>query len=858
MATDINANLSALSGLTDRQKSLMESANGQIDALHGAVAKTISLEDDKQNAIRSGNANLLKTTKDQIAIQEKVISSHSDLLDMVMDSTELRKEESNQIYALGKETTMFGKATRALDDKFNTLKDSSGLLGDFFANLSDESRKMALSFSASGGLLGGVAHKYASSLLEASTFLPEAIQGAGLIESSTYMGTMMVKTGLGLEDLTSQMKENRVAWSTNGEQIANFINDNEALRMKLGETREGFAGAAARASNFLLAGGTEQKNLSKETGKYLLNLNKLSIQSGRQASEIEDARRQAQSQAGSFLAELSGASRQSFQKMFSDLSDSAQKQNPIASMGSDIFAEGDEASRLAAIAEREAATRRIAMRAGVEKEEVDRLIRTQQLAAKGDAAAAASLSGLTESIGQQILAHTAAGGQLLQKGVGAIDEYEKQIAQNAINAEAIANESGATQKQLNKAAETAAKQLEDGVKTPMQDMLTTFSKWSNNFGVVGGDAIQTLAGLGALVPGLSALPGGIASMGGAMFSFAKGSGKFGIKSIGKMLTLGMGPIGLAITTLGIILPLVVTHWDDIVAAFSDIPGTFEKIKTMFTDMFPDASAFLKEWIITPVSNFLSGVFGGENAATGNFLHDWVVTPLTNYFKLMFGIWAGAGTFMADHVISPLTNWVTGLFGFETDYDVGAIFKEQIIDRISNFFGALGDFMAKVTSLSGLKSMLPASIAAFLPDDEPVATKTSKNAPTSTAQRKQNLAGMKAKRAELAARGVDTSGLDANIASATIEDPKINNNLASKTKNLENDIQTSNKREVELKEKASSDSATMVDKKELQDLKMDRTIQKAILEQLKAIASASKTSVVLQDSMNSKATAAAAR
>lgn len=814
-STEIATFSDALDGISERMRAAVDSVSAQTAEIKNATTATQRLETLRNDAIKAENFQRALSISAMIEEYESVITANADLAAMMQQSaamqerdakaqsdaikkadeehqkrqqeiadnaeaisvqamqdasdlSDAKREESYQVFALGNDQAILGKATRLLDDKFNTLKDSSGLLGDMFEGMSDSGRKMALSFSVSAGMLGTVAHKYASSLLESATFLPDAIRGAGLVESSVFMGTMMAKTGLGLDELSGQMKNNRVAWQSNGEQIANFISDNEGLRLKLGETREGFVEMAARATNFLSNRGVEQKDLAAETEKYLINLEQLAVQSGRQASEVEAARRDAKKDKGAFLLQFGGAARTAMNDMVSTLTDQIGNKNGIAEEFSRVLGESNVQDRLKGLNDSMQAMRNLGLRAGVSSEKLNELFNAQQQVVLGNADFADDATRLSDEVNRSIVTFGKTNA-LVDKNLGrAFNDAESRIL--ATTMEAITgDDKGAVQSELDKAAISTAKTLEKSFVTPGGDILTTLSRFSGMLGAVGGDITTTLLGFGSALPGFIEVGKQIPAMGGAMKRFALGVDKSGKKSGGAITKfLGfLGPIGMAIGAIAIIAPLIVQHWDTIVEYLKSAGEIFGKVFDVvvdtFKDMFPNASAFLSEWIVTPVKGFFGEIFGGEKS--GNFFQDWIVTPLTRVFDSAFGgvtvdslfqdwivtpltnvfdhIFGGektgnffqdwimnpvinlfSGLFAAnqmatnligDYLISPLVNWLGSLFGFDLNFDLNAIIKEQIFDRFTSFIGTIGDFISGFASMDSLKKLLPSSIAQFLPD-----------------------------------------------------------------------------------------------------------------------------------------------
>jgi len=142
----VAAEIAAMQQLGKKQRDMGANAITQTDALRAAMMKSTTLEEKRNDLIKKGDLELAAKMRHRITQNQEILDSNSSLMDMILKETQIRddafdeaiqmdkdrtealKDQSKQLLVLGDEQTALGKITRSLDDKFNTLKDSSGLL----------------------------------------------------------------------------------------------------------------------------------------------------------------------------------------------------------------------------------------------------------------------------------------------------------------------------------------------------------------------------------------------------------------------------------------------------------------------------------------------------------------------------------------------------------------------------------------------------------------------------------------------------------------------------------------------------------------------------------------------------------
>jgi len=938
------------SKLTEKQEELIKDMSKQIDQVRHAMKTSADLEQQHNEAIRKGNLQEAQSLKFRAQNTKKIIKENSILAGLLEKENELREKAASEaqaeidaaekrakeradidrenaatLFAVGKEGTTLGDTMRSLDANFNIMADQTGLMGKIMAKLNNSNLKMAVSFGSSAALIGSVANKYANTLLESATYLPESIQKAGLGGATMQLGKMMATSGLQLEQLTSAMKENQVAWNDSGKEITEFVGSNEKLRKKLGMTREGFAEATARATNFLKSTGTQQKDLNKETRNYMINLNKVAVQTGRQASEIEENRREAAKDASSFLAEVGGPARKAFIGMFYKLADQAKKSNPIAEQIKKVFAEGDMSSRKIMAAQQQRSMRLLAKRAGVSDKIMDEFFKTQDQAINGNKDAAAKLAKMSKAIGGQINDFVVHGGKLRKKGEIAFDDTQKEMEKTAMQAGALTNSMGATQQQMNKAGNRAAKMMDDSIKTPLEDVTTAISRLRALLGAVGGDFATLAGGFLAGLPGILQVMKAFPKFGGLFGKFTKRFkkseklagenvtgmvGKFGKFGgfLGKFLKF-LGPLGLA---AGVVVPLIIDNWDTIskylgkfAPMFTGIydkivkvvnsifPGTTQWISSLFAGMTNswDSGTFFNDYVIAPVSNFFSGMM--KSVDGGTFFNDYIATPIANYITWMFKTYKKGFNLLDDYVITPVVGFFKKQFTEDNLKSAGQMLLHGVTDAFSVLLKILKSVLDPKGWIKIARSILPSAAANWIFGKEKKApAKAAVAKPVTTtadlksqymfgqAQYKKMMSDTKMPKAAIAAmaktlaaeqavlekRGVNmtvgnptaiqTSAGQATVGSTpTANTPSVLNNADAMKRltALQLDMSANQAKQADLQKKVNAGTATDVDKKSLQDVGADIHMQKAILEQLKELVAATKTSVKLQDSINTSNT-----
>jgi len=216
-----------------------------------------------------------------------------------------KKKNKAEIQDLGKRQTAAKKLGEKLEQAGRSSKFMTEAQDIFTARLSKDATISILKFAGGLGLAAAVTKKYVDGIVAINRALPNFNESFG--EALLNTGKAVFQTGLNMETLTSVMKNNTLAFRTFRTSLTGAVQDNEALRLSLGLSREEFTNLTARAaiqSGVSADAADAQEQLAKFSRRYIINLNELALQTGRQASEVEASRVSNSRSSAGFIATL--------------------------------------------------------------------------------------------------------------------------------------------------------------------------------------------------------------------------------------------------------------------------------------------------------------------------------------------------------------------------------------------------------------------------------------------------------------------------------------------------------------------------------------------------------------------------
>lgn len=537
----------------------------------------------------------------------------------------------------------------------------------------------------------------------------------------------MAGTGLTLEELSAVAKNNRVAWRDSSTEIIKFVGENDLMRLRMGKTREEFAEMTAVAMNQAKESGKTGPALVDETESYIRNLKILEIQTGRQASEIEQSRRDAKTQAGGFLLTLEGEARNTFKQLIDDVSDARQNNNPIAALVADVFKSADVGERIQEANKLIPTLLAAGTRAGIDASTLKEFQIVTVKAAEGDVDAAERLGQLTTTIGEQIRDSVASGKSFVSAAeASSLDPEILQKGFDALSGEIVRDEKGTIGVERREAADDFTAFTDKGAEGA-EDLFLAFSKLQGILRSVGGDVAGIVAALVGASVALRAAAGGISSpgIGGGPDGGPGGNQSRTSRVLGAVgrFAGNLGIIGALIGGMVLIVQAVSDNWEDISKFFEELwtdvsgwlSGPINTLTAAFSDKFPrvarmigdmvgtlgdvfsvigtrigqlidDPVGYLTENLLDPLFGFFDSLFSGEIGAAD--VMGFFMGALKDWYSTLFTIAEGAGTIFDEFVLEPLEKWLFDTFNI--DVDISNLFEDYIMRPIQSIFTWISD------------------------------------------------------------------------------------------------------------------------------------------------------------------------
>lgn len=144
------------------------------------------------------------------------------------------------------------------------------------------------------------------------------------------------------------------------------------------------------------------------------------------------------------------------------------------------------------------------------------------------------------------------------------------------------------------------------------------------------------------------------------------------------LYAAMGPIGLLLIALSIIIPIIITHWDEIKAAL-------ERVGQAIWNAIGPALTWLWENILKPLADFLAAYFKQkweEIQAVFNAVYQYGIKPL----------WEGLQWFW-NNVLVPLGQFLAAKFKADIEAWINAFIWAR--DMIANIFNKIKEIISGV-------------------------------------------------------------------------------------------------------------------------------------------------------------------
>ena len=214
-----------------------------------------------------------------------------------------------------------GVITRTIDKtntKIDELGEYSGTTGEVMDSIGNkygpEVQRSIARTTVGMGLLASQVHSVAAGMFDLAVTVPGLYTNAnGLSGALLDTAGMVFNSGMSMQELSGVMKENKTLWRSHGKAIAGSMRENEAFRVGMGLSREEMAGFATAT-----AGWTETNDptkLAEETKKYVVNLRTLALQTGRNASEMEESRKAEVASMAGFIGGLDKGQAKVFDRM---------------------------------------------------------------------------------------------------------------------------------------------------------------------------------------------------------------------------------------------------------------------------------------------------------------------------------------------------------------------------------------------------------------------------------------------------------------------------------------------------------------------------------------------------------------
>ena len=516
---------------------------------------------------------------------------------------ELRKSVTEHLKAVKEETEATEAATKATEAATKAaeekaaadakaaklakeLSENMGLMGKVMADVSDEAESAAKSIPGMGkaldvlgaklskdtvkkvaifagtlGLAAASAKKWVDATQAALLAVPQLKAGqTNFADAMFSTAGNVLKSGLSIQELTTAMAANKAAFTQNTAGIVDAIGENRGFALMMGLTNEQLANMTARTSNMNNAMG----NLTTQTQTYIMNLQEVAVQTGRQAFEIERDRATARQGTANQIAFLDKAGAAIVQTAITSIDNQFGPQmsaavNGILGSGSTIHEMASNAGQNLRDLSLAAASEQSSKEALVLAGEAQIAILNRDADAQADVAE--RTAALSARIAEEGLSNQANLNSAGLSGVKAISERNKVVQENGKTEE----ESIRSLTAAHKAQEAV---LKDYNKT-IGESINKFARISSFMSNFGTEILAISAILLQFKPLIVGLFKGLWTVG-------KWLTRFIGKSLLRMAAVA-APIIVAFAAMAAFAFSVVNNWDQLVDAFFDLPFLFRSL-----------------------------------------------------------------------------------------------------------------------------------------------------------------------------------------------------------------------------------------------------------------------------------------
>ena len=586
--------------------------------------------------------------------------------------------------------SVVSKTIQSMEAQSQSFIDNIPFLKDFGETLADPGKKNFLLFSA--GMAAGAVEmvRLTKNLLDLNAIAPLAF--GSFSEGLIGTAEIMFDTGLSASELKDVFKEFPGTFRKFKTQIGDVADANEDLIFSLGLSREEFTKQTVQAialADAMGRGEVSQEELNRTARDYVVELNALAVQTGRQADEIEAQRAGAVQSMALFLTTLPEDVRAGFVGGIAEIN----RQTPqLLEQISGIFQTVDPGEAIQKANDFSIATR--AMTEGMDdsKGVVDKFLNIQAAAAAGNEEARKAFGPAAKDFAEFMAKNAVNFKQQNAALVGStpgVQAAAEALASMSNDISGLASATGQTREQMLENADATRRQA--GIVKDATDDLGFFGEilldGSKLLSVFGTDLTNIgvfLFGLSKVIPiitGLFASGGVLATaitfIGGALATIGTA-----IAGVASAIAL---PV-IAIVALGVGLFFLIKHFDTVSEV---LQGMADSIGIWIDEWF---DAFMQ--MVPGMIEFLKGMFG-------TLIEVFTFLP-KQILGLIVGLLPDGVKEFIDFLIGAaravLPDFVANaLFGERedegatetatTEQEKGEAVGEGIVDAIANFFKA---------------------------------------------------------------------------------------------------------------------------------------------------------------------------
>jgi len=717
-----------------------------IKELNEGVGELGSTADD---FVESANRRL-KIEDEGIKQQERNIES----LEKFSSSVSATEESVKKVGVFSSAMTKSIDKTNTQIDRLGEYSGSTGAVMDSIGNKYGPDVQKSIARTTVGmGLLAAQVHNAATGMFDLAVTVPGLYSNAnGLSGALLDTAGMVFNSGMSMQELSGVMKENKTLWRSHGKAIAGSMRENESFRIGMGLSREEMAGFATAT-----AGWTETNDptvLAAETKKYVVNLRTLALQTGRNASEMEESRKAEVASMTGFIGGLDAGQAKVFDRMVFQANElsSGMKESFL-----DIFKGENLGDRQAKAMDTMNSLIGMAAQSGRSISDIAPQLQKDLLAAaNGDIEASVRAEKAMKVIQDRMVG-------AVFKNTGVISEGTQRMKKGIVEIDRIRDKSGRTILEVAAAEVKAQKEQAALAETTQGQLLGAANMFKSAIGNFGGGISSTLLAVAALKPALGTVKDsfmGVASgfkksiMGvtsilyksvagvakafisvgsaimSAMWSIIKftaqmlWSGATMVASTVKNAIMGSAALLPALLALAAAAWAVVVPFLPLIAVVTAIVGigyllykNWDAIVQVAGELWQSFRDFLDGAGLGAISEYIEA-FGNVIGGIIDFIHGLFTLDGDMMSKATATIWGGLkGMFdtlfggimpligsLGVWVMDKFKGLIDSMFGEGSFTGLSTIIQDWLIDPIVKFFASIFDF--KLPSIGDLLDLIP--------------------------------------------------------------------------------------------------------------------------------------------------------